>query len=408
MKFTEAKLEHVFTELLGNEGFPHHLGITIKRPPDEVLIEEDLQNFLLNQYKEEGLNLNEVKSIILQLKSLPASDLYESNKKFIRMVSDGFILKREDRNQKDIYIQLIDYKGLTNQRQPEAKHLINISAEDEHEYGKDNNIYKFVNQLEITGTEKRIPDGIIYINGLPLVVFEFKTAIKEDCTIHDAYVQLTTRYKRDIPELFKYNAFCVISDGVNNKAGSFFAPYEFYYAWRRVAGLAKDVDGINSMFTLIEGMFNKNRLRDIIRNFIYVPDNSKKNEKIVCRYPQYFAARALFESIKKAQKPEGDGKGGTYFGATGCGKSFTMLYLTRLLMKSEYFESPTIVLITDRTDLDDQLSGQFTNAKTFIGDNAIISVETRSDLRKFLQGRQSGGVFLTTIHKFSEDTELLT
>ena len=407
MKFTEAKLEQVFTELLGNEGFPHHIGVGIKRSPDEVLIEEDLQNFLLTQYIAEGLTVTEAKSIILQLKSLPASDLYESNKKFIRMLSDGFILKREDRSQKDIYIQLIDYKGLSKQKQAPLEHLVNIVAEEE-KYGKDNNIYKFVNQLEITGNEKRIPDGIIYINGLPVVVFEFKTAIREDCTIHDAYVQITTRYQRDIPELFKYNAFCVISDGVNNKAGSFFAPYEFYYAWRRVAGLAKDADGINSMYTLIEGMFNKNRLRDIIRNFIYIPDSSKKNEKIVCRYPQYYAARALFENIKEAQKPEGDGKGGTYFGATGCGKSFTMLYLTRLLMKSEYFKSPTIVLITDRTDLDDQLSGQFTNAKTFIGDNTVVSVESRSDLRKFLQGRKSGGVFLTTIHKFTEDTELLT
>jgi HsdR family type I site-specific deoxyribonuclease len=420
MKFTEAKLEKVFTELLGNEGYSHHPGITIKRPPDEVLIEEDLQNFLLSQYKEEGITLNEVKSIILNLKSLPASDLYESNKKFIRMVSDGFILKREDRNQKDIYIQLIDYKGLSKQKHSEREHLISIAAEDEEEYGKDHNIYKFVNQLEITGTEKRIPDGIIYINGLPVVVFEFKTAIKEDCTIHDAYVQLTIRYKRDIPELFKYNAFCVISDGVNNKAGSFFAPYEFYYAWRRNRNTKlplraedtklelRESQGISSMYTMIEGMFNKNTLRDIIRNFIYIPDSSKNNEKIVCRYPQYYAARALFESIKKAQKPEGDGKGGTYFGATGCGKSFTMLFLTRLLMKSEYFESPTIILITDRTDLDDQLSGQFTNAKTFIGDSTIVSVESRAHLRELIQGRQSGGVFLTTIHKFTEDTELLT
>ncbi|MFN7328630.1 MAG: type I restriction endonuclease subunit R, partial [Bacteroidota bacterium] len=130
--------------------------------------------------------------------------------------------------------------------------------------------------------------------------------------------------------------------------------------------------------------------------------------KIVCRYPQYYAARRLYDNIKKAQKPEGTGKGGTYFGATGCGKSFTMLYLTRLLMKSEHFESPTIVLITDRTDLDDQLSGQFTNAKNFIGDNTIISVESRAHLRELVQGRQSGGVFLTTIHKFTEDTELLT
>ncbi|MEO7048611.1 MAG: type I restriction endonuclease [Ferruginibacter sp.] len=277
MKFTEEKLEQAFTELLGNQGFPHHLGITIKRQADEVLIEEDLQSFLLTQYKVEGLTINEAKSIILQLKSLQASDLYESNKKFIRMLSDGFILKREDRNQKDIYIQLIDYNGLNKQKPPAADQLIHIAAEEQEEYGKDNNIYKFVNQLEITGNEKRIPDGIIYINGLPVVVFEFKTAIREDCTIHDAYVQLTTRYQRDIPELFKYNTFCVISDGVNNKAGSFFAPYEFYYAWRRVMGLAKDVDGINSMYTLIEGMFNKNRLRDIIRNFIYIPDSSKKN-----------------------------------------------------------------------------------------------------------------------------------
>ena len=166
--------------------------------------------------------------------------------------------------------------------------------------------------------------------------------------------------------------------------------------------------GINSLFTLVHGMLNQNRLRDIIRNFIYIPDTSKKNEKIVCRYPQYYAAKRLYESIKLAQKPNGDGKGGTYFGATGCGKSYTMLYLARLLMKSEYFESPTIVMITDRTDLDDQLAGQFTNAKKFIGDNNIISVESRENLSELIQGRQSGGVFLTTIHKFTEDTQLLS
>ena len=408
MKFTEEKLEHAFIELLGKQNFPHCTGNAIVRAADEVLIEEDLLNFLLTHYKIDGLTQTEAKSIILQLKSLPASDLYESNKIFMRMLSDGFILKRENRNEKDIYIQLIDYAGLQKQRNPDRDNSITIAAEDEAGYGEDNNIYKFVTQLEIVGNEKRIPDGIIYINGLPVVVFEFKTAIREDCTIHDAYVQLTTRYKRDIPELFKYNAFCVISDGVNNRAGSFFAKYDFFYAWRRVAGLAKDVDGINSMFTLIQGMFDRNRFRDIIRNFIYIPDSSKKDDKIVCRYPQYYAARALFENIKNVQKPIGDGKGGTYSGATGCGKSFTMLYLTRLLMKSEYFESPTIVLITDRTDLDDQLSGQFTNAKGFIGDNTIVSVGSRPDLRTLLQGRQSGGVFLTTIHKFTEDTELLT
>lgn len=407
MKFTEAKLESVFTELLGKEGFPHCPGHAIVRAADEVLIDADLMKYLLSKYQSNKLTVSEARSIVLQLKALPASDLYETNKTILRWLSDGFILKREDRNQKDVHIELIDYNGL-------EAHLVSPDldtltlADPGATYGTDYNIYKFVNQLEIQGTEKRIPDGILYINGLPVVVFEFKSAIKTDCTIHDAFKQLTVRYQRDIPELFKYNAFCVLSDGVNNKAGSFFAPYDFFYAWRRVAGLAKDVDGIDSMYTLIQGMCNQHRLRDIIRNFIYIPDTSKKNEKIVCRYPQYYAAKRLYDSIKRAQQPQGDGKGGTYFGATGCGKSYTMLYLARLLMKSEHFESPTIVMITDRTDLDDQLAGQFTNAKKFIGDNTVVSVESRAHLRELLQGRQSGGVFLTTIHKFTEGTEELS
>lgn len=412
MKFTEEKLEQAFTELLEQQGYTHYLGESIVRNPEDVLIEADLESFLMSQYADEGITLSEVKSLILQLKSLPSSDLYESNKSFMRMLSDGFILKREDRSQKDIYIQFIDYAGLDPQRQSNPEHLIKIAAENKNGYDQanqtDKNIYKFVNQLEILGTEKRIPDGILYINGLPLVVFEFKSAVREEATIFDAYKQLTVRYRRDIPELFKFNAFCVISDGVNNKAGSFFASYEFYYAWRRIAGLAKDVDGIKSIYTLIQGMLDKNRLRDVIRNFIYIPNNSDKEEKIVCRYPQYYAAKALFDHIVIAQKPKGNGKGGTYFGATGCGKSFTMLFLTRLLMKSEHFESPTIVLITDRTDLDSQLAEQFINAKIYVGDNTIESVESRADLRIKLQGRQSGGVFLTTIHKFTEDASLLT
>lgn len=406
MKFTEEKLERAFTELLEQEGYQHHLGNTIVRSADEVLIEADLLQYLLSRYESKQLTVTEAKSIILQLKTLPASDLYESNKTIMRWLSDGFILKREDRNQKDIHIELIDYNGLDTQIA--SQQLDTLVATPPEDYGKNQNIYKFVNQLEIVGAEKRIPDGIVYINGLPLVVFEFKSAIREEATIFDAFNQLTVRYRRDIPELFKYNAFCVISDGVNNKAGSFFAPYEFFYAWRRVAGLAKDVDGIDSMFTLVQGMFQHDRLRDIIRNFIYIPDSSKKNEKIICRYPQYYAAKRLYDTIKSAQKPQGNGKGGTYFGATGCGKSFTMLYLTRLLMKSTHFESPTIVLITDRTDLDTQLSETFVEAKKFIGDNTIVSVESRANLRELLQGRQSGGVFLTTIHKFTEDTEILT
>lgn len=385
-KFTEEKLEHAIIELLGEIDIPHVKGGTIERDESAVLLKEDLRTFLSQKYEHEKLTESEVNSIIRQLEVFSHSDLYESNKLIMKMISDGFLFKREDHTQKDLLIQLVDYSE------------------------ENKNIYKIVNQLEIVGYEKRIPDGILYINGLPVVVFEFKSAIREEeATTFDAYTQLTVRYKRDIPELFKYNVFCVISDGVSNKAGSFFAPYEFFYSWRKTDGTEQIAqEGISSLFTMIKGMFEHNRLRNIIRNFIYIPDKSSKDEKILCRYPQFYAANKLYQNILKQQKPDGDGKGGTYFGATGCGKSFTMLFLARLLMKSVDFSSPTIVVITDRTDLDDQLSKQFVNAKGYIGDENIISVESRVELRDLLKGRDSGGVFLTTIHKFTEDTQLLT
>lgn len=410
VKFTETQLEKAFTTLLERQGYSPTNGKTLVRNMDDVLLEDDLRAFLEIQYRKEGITANEIKSIIQRIKSLPSSDLYESNKTFMHMVSEGFLLKREDRTKKDIYIQLIDFQGAEQQITPPEKHLEVVSGEYvPNNYYTDGNIWRFVTQLEIFGNEKRIPDGIIYINGLPLVVLEFKSSIREEATVHDAYIQLSVRYRRDIPELMKYHAFCIISDGVNSKAGSIFSKYDFFYAWRRIKDNTKEVQGINSMHTMIEGMLHRDRLRDIIRNFIFIPDQSQREEKIICRYPQYYAANLLYDSIKKARKPEGDGKGGTYFGATGCGKSFTMLYLSRLLMRSAFFASPTLVLITDRTDLDDQLARDyFQRARKFIGDDHIVSVESRAHLRAELSGKQSGGVFLTTIHKFTEDTQLLS
>jgi len=410
MKFTEHRLETAVIELLEEKGFPHFKGNEIKRDNSEVLIKEDLKNYLKKRYFTEDITENEIASIIREFESLSFLTLYESNKIFMDKVSNGFLLKREDRSKKDLYIELTD-SFFSFAYKPENKTFneFQYAAEEKSGFSTDKNIYKFVNQLEIIGNEKRIPDGILYINGLPLVVFEFKSSVREDADIHDAYIQLTTRYKRDIPQLFKYNAFCVISDGVNNKAGSFFAPYEFFYSWRKISGDEKiEKDGIDSLYIMINGLFHKERLLYLIKNFIFFPDASRKEEKLLCRYPQFYAAGKLFENIKKNKRPFGNGKGGTYFGATGCGKSLIMLFLTRLLMKSIDFSSPTIVLITDRTDLDDQLSRLFTNAKRYIGDDNIISVESRDHLRKLLRGIQSGGVFLTTIHKFTEDTKLLS
>jgi type I restriction enzyme R subunit len=168
------------------------------------------------------------------------------------------------------------------------------------------------------------------------------------------------------------------------------------------------MDGINSLTTMVKGLFRKERLLAVIKDFVYFPDNSDKDLKIVCRYPQFFAANKLFENIKQHIRPEGDGKGGTYFGATGCGKSYTMMFLTRMLMKSKFFHSPTILIITDRTDLDDQLSKQFVGSKKYIGDDTVVSIDSREKLRQELSGRTSGGVYLTTIQKFTEDLQLLT
>ncbi len=430
MKFNEARLEAAIIELLGEQGFAHVRGADVftneVRESSKVIIKADLRAFLAKQYAHANITADEIDSVIRQLDSLPASDLYDSNKTFCQWLSDGFLLKREAAalpgasSEKDLYIQLIDYTGAALSQGQNQGTMVSIADSGRAVYQLanrppqgDNNIYKMVNQLYIEGYntagEKSIPDGILYINGLPVVVFEFKSAIREEATIHDAYVQLTTRYRRDIPQLLVYNAFGVISDGVNTKMGSLFAPYEFFYPWRKVSGdESTEQYSINSLETLLQGLFNKKRLTEVIRHFIYFPDTSKEEIKIVCRYPQYYAATKLYRNIERNSKPQGDGKGGTYFGATGCGKSFTMLFLSRLLMKNVHFESPTIILITDRTNLDDQLAQQFTNAKTYIGDQTITTVQSRDHLRQLLKGRNSGGIFLTTIHKFTEDTQVLT
>ncbi len=385
MSFNEHALELSIIELLQNKGYIHQTGSELLREKSEVLIVDDLKEYLRTQYASAALTESEIDSIILSLRTVGGT-LYEANKTILSVIIDGFVFNREDREKKDIFIELINY------REPKK------------------NIFKIVNQLEIEGYnyQLRIPDGIIYVNGLPLVVLEFKTAIQENTTIMDAYTQLTVRYQRDIPEIFKYNAFVVVSDGANSKYGSLFTPYEFFYAWRKVHDNDKEMDGINSLFTMIDGLFAQDRLLAVVKNFIYFPDSTDSNLKIVCRYPQFFAANNLYENVKAHMKPNGDGKGGTYFGTTGCGKSYTMLFLTRMIMKSSYFKSPTILIITDRTDLDDQLSKQFVASKQFIGDNNIISIESRDKLREELQGKPSGGVYLTTIQKFTEDTQLLT
>lgn len=385
--FNESQLEQAFIELFKNEGYDYVYGENITRDTRDVILYDDLRHFLQERYKAEGITEDEINRAIAKLETSEGGGVYAENVEALRLLQEGFSLKRTNPKLPNLYVCPIDYAEMGN------------------------NSFKFVNQFAIEGEHHRIPDGIVFVNGLPLVVLEFKNAIKQNTTIENAYKQLTNRYRRDIPKLFRYNAFVVISDGVNNKIGSLFAPYEFFYGWHKAEATDSVLDGaFDTMFTMMHGLFRKERLLDVVHNFIFLPDTPKAEDKIVCRYPQYFATTLLYDNILKHSRlnPDSDGKGGTYFGATGCGKSYTMLFLARQLMRSKRLSSPTIILITDRTDLDDQLSKSFLNAKKFIGDKVIVQVENRDKLKQHLENRSAGGVYLTTIQKFEEGTGLLS
>lgn len=391
--FNEAQLEQVFVELFKKEHYDYVHGESITRDTRDVILYDDLRLYLQKKYEADHITEDEINRAIARLETSDGGGVYAENVEALRLLQDGFSLKRTNPKLPNLHIYPIDYTEV-----------------EKNALGK-NNLFKFVNQLAIDGEHTRIPDGIVFVNGLPLVVLEFKNAIKQNTTVENAYKQLTNRYRRDIPKLFRYNAFVVISDGVNNKVGSLFAPYEFFYGWHKTEAADSVLDGaFDSMFTMMHGLFRRERLLDVLHNFIFLPDTPKGEDKIVCRYPQYFATTQLFNNILQHSRlnPDGDGKGGTYFGATGCGKSYTMLFLTRQLMRSKQLSSPTIVLITDRTDLDDQLSKSFLNATKFIGDKTIVQVESREKLKEHLENRSAGGVYLTTIQKFEGGTGLLS
>lgn len=383
-KFTEAELENTFTELFKNQGYDYLSGEQIHRRLDDILIVEDLATYLRKKYND--ITDTEILRAISLLENISSTPLYEGNKETYKLITEGYDLQREDNSKVALHIDYIDFNEISN------------------------NIFKVVNQFSVEDVKNRRPDLLVFINGIPVTIFEFKSAIEEDKTIHDAWEQIHIRYYRDIPKLLKYCCMSVISDGANTKLGTIFSKYKYFYAWNKANEQDKVSNGISSLFTMIEGVFSKERILQIIRDFIFYPDASEKEEAIICRYPQYFATQKMLESLKIHKKPEGDGKGGIYFGATGCGKTYAMLFLSRKLMlrENDTFNNPTIVIITDREDLDSQTSELFESAKKYLHDNNVRSIETRKDLGDTLSTQESGGVYITTIQKFCENTGLLS
>ncbi len=395
-KFTETDFENSVLELFQTKHpeYRYKCGYEISRTAEEILLKDDFCEYIAKRYSVKDFGETEIGKIIANLETARGTSLYDTMSTTLETLRDGYTLDRSALEKTDEHIEYFDYDNVAN------------------------NIFRIVNQYEVKdGAQPRRPDIIVFVNGIPVAVFELKNVTKEIVTIYDAYKQLHIRYKRDIPSLMRYSFLCVLSDGANTKVGSLFADYKHFFPWKSVDGVHySSNNGVECLLTLVEGLFDPRTLLNVIGNYAYFPDTDNrksldlvsKEVMILPKYSQYYASEALFKSIKAHRKPNGDGKGGTYFGATGCGKSYTMLFLARRLSTSRELANPTILLLTDRTDLDDQLSEIFEVSKKFLVDANTKKVSSRKMLYDELRGIQSGGIFLMTVQKFDEDVGLLS
>lgn len=378
-KYYENDYELAVLQMLEQGGWDYQCGYDIHRMNDEVILAEDFREYLSRRYG--YFSDDELSTLASYVTSISNQSLYRAVKETYRLLMRGYMLHRDDGA--DLFIDFFDFDG-------------------------DINVFKAVNQYEFQEFKNRRPDIILFVNGIPVSVFELKNPADETVSIADAYEQTHIRYAQDIPSLMKFDLINVISDGANTRYGSLFSDYGFYFKWNSTNGEDySNADGIEGIHTLIEGLFRRKTLLTILKSYIYIPDASDSDTVILPKYYQFYGAEKLYANILSAYR-EGSGKGGTYWGATGCGKSYTMLFLSKRLTTSTELHKPTIVLLTDRNDLDEQLSGDFENAKDFLIDENSISIKNRDMLRQKLEGIESGGIYLMTIQKFSEDISLLS
>lgn len=392
-KFYESDYEEAFITLLQQNGWQYTFGDNLHRHYDQTLIEDDMRAYLQNRYASENLTPNEVDAIIANLRNIGETSLYLTLRQTFITYRDGFEFQRHN-SDKTLWIDYLDF-----------------TSSDPKQY----NIFRCVNQFIVSynaGQKTRRPDVILFINGIPVLIVELKNPTDENATIADAYEQIHIRYKRDIPHLMKYCALSCISDASNSRLGTTYTPYTHYYPWKKIENEDNTAKvGIPELLTLIEGAYRPDRILQLLRDFSYFPDiKSKKEQEIVCRYPQFFATHKLLDNIILHLRGRGgDGKGGTYFGATGCGKTYTMMFLARqLALRSNGLDSPTIIILVDRDDLQNQSVELFANSTDFLSNGVVRKIENRDDLRKELSSRESGGIFICTIQKFCSTTGLLS
>ena len=420
--FTEDLLEEAAIEILQSLGYDYVFGPDISLGGDyeerldyrEVVLSNRVKDALFRINK--GIPAEALEEAYRRIITFNSPMLEENNRSFHRLLTEGIDVSfAEDGNIRTKNVQIVDFS----------------------EEGIKNNEFLVVNQFTIIENEERRPDLLIFVNGIPLVLIELKSASDENVGIESAYNQIQT-YKKDIPSLFNYNAFCILSDGINAKAGTITSNEERYMNWRSIDGKVVEPLSNPQYEVMFGGMLQKHRLLDIIKNFILFQESSvdEKDEngkklgdkktiiKIMAAYHQYFAVKKAVEKTKEATKEDGDRKIGVIWHTQGSGKSFSMVFYTAGLVRE--LNNPTIVVITDRNDLDDQLFSTFSKSQDILRQtpkqanirkltdsqkatmNGNNSVELNG-LFDLLNERESGGIIFTTIQKFKpEDGEMLS
>ena len=312
------------------------------------------------------------------IQDIDSGSLEERNDKFMDYLQNGISVNYwKDGEELSTLVKLVDFENI------------------------DNNLFTVINQWTVDEKEIKRPDIVVFINGLPLVVIELKSPSREDADTSEAYTQLK-KYMKVIPSLFVYNSFCVMSDMALSKAGTITSPEDRFMEWKSTDGSYESTQWAD-FNTFFEGIFERNRFMDIIKNFTLYSKNAKENIKILGAYHQYFAVNKAVTSTLKAI--ETDGKAGVFWHTQGSGKSLSMVFYVNKLQ--QILDNPTFVVVTDRNDLDGQLFGQFSKCSDFLR-QIPQQATSRENLRELLDNRQANGIFFSTMQKFEDSDEPLT
>ena len=374
--YTEADYESTIIELFENMGWRHVYGPDLDRDYRDPLYEEVLDDAIrrINPDMPESA----IREAIFKLKNFDNADIVHKNGVLMDYIQHGvevrYLVGSEERAG---LVYLVDYKN------------------------PDNNSFVIANQWTFIENSNKRPDVLLFLNGLPVVLMEFKSPSREETDASEAYAQIRN-YMHEIPSMFIYNCICVMSDHLTSKAGTITSGEDRFMEWKTRDGSYENTQ-YAQFDTFFEGMFQKERLLDIIKNFICFSNEGLKQFKILAGYHQYFAVRKAIESTKKGIAT--DGRGGVFWHTQGSGKSLSMVFYAHLLQ--ETLDSPTIVVITDRNDLDDQLYGQFAKCRDFLRQDPI-QAQSRQNLKELLDGRKANGIIFTTMQKFEESHEPLS